>query len=128
MAKYEEKLTPLHDNLEVKECGLFISVENPFIGASPDGVIECKCCGWGIIEIKVSILSRHCIVMIHHIILTLYSVHTVTEMRRLKRQHRIEDFVWKADRTANLIHSREITLIIIRYMSVHANCMFKIKY
>ena len=54
MAKYKVKLTPLHDNLKVKECGLFISVENAFIGASPDGVIECKCCGWGIIEIKVS--------------------------------------------------------------------------
>ena len=83
MAKYKETLTQLHDNLEVKECGLFISVENPFIGASPDGVIECKCCGWGVIEIKVSILSRHCIVVIHLIMLTLYSVRTVTEMRRL---------------------------------------------
>ena len=64
----------------------------------------------------VCILSRHCIVVIHLTMLILYSVRTVTEMKRMKRQHRIEDFVWKADQTAKPIHLRKITHIIIRYI------------
>ena len=44
-----------HKNLKVSKCGLFISVEHPFIGASPDGTVECLCCGQGICEVKVSV-------------------------------------------------------------------------
>lgn len=48
-----------HKNLQVSRCGLFISIEYPFIGASPDGVVECLCCGQGICEVKVSVHSIH---------------------------------------------------------------------
>lgn len=41
-----------HDNLSVNTCGLFISHTHPHIGASPDGIINCTCCGKGCIEIK----------------------------------------------------------------------------
>ena len=44
-----------HKNLRVSKCGLFVSVEYPFIGASPDGTVECSCCGQRICEVKVSI-------------------------------------------------------------------------
>ena len=44
-----------HKNLRVSKCGLLISVEYPFIGASPDGTVECSCCGQGICEVKVSV-------------------------------------------------------------------------
>ena len=35
-------------NKEIKPCGLFIDIENPFLGASPDGLIEDN----GLVEIK----------------------------------------------------------------------------
>jgi hypothetical protein len=39
------------------ECSLAGLVINPlyhFLGASPDGFIECECCGHGLLEIKSS--------------------------------------------------------------------------
>ena len=36
---------------------LFIDVARPYIGVSPDGIISCKCCGNGLLEIK----CPHCI-------------------------------------------------------------------
>lgn len=36
----------------MKDAGLFISMERPFIGATPDGLISCDCCGKGILEVK----------------------------------------------------------------------------
>ena len=44
-----------HKNLRVSKCGLFVSVDYSFIGASPDGTVECSCCGQGICEVKVSV-------------------------------------------------------------------------
>ena len=32
----------------------FICVEHPFLGASPDALIECNCCGQGVMEVKCS--------------------------------------------------------------------------
>ena len=42
-----------HQDLKVDESGLFICTEYSFIGASPDGLVTCSCCGDGICEIKV---------------------------------------------------------------------------
>ena len=44
--------TPMHDDLTVSGSGLVINPQWPFIGASPDGAVECKCCGKGVLEIK----------------------------------------------------------------------------
>lgn len=43
-----------HKNAFIKECGLFIYSLKPFIGASPDAIVDCKCCGQGLVEIKCS--------------------------------------------------------------------------
>lgn len=42
----------VHRNLQVCENGLFIDVVRPYLGASPDSLISCSCCGNGILEIK----------------------------------------------------------------------------
>ena len=42
-----------HENVKVSKCGLFISVDYPFLGASPDSIVECSCCGKGVCEVKV---------------------------------------------------------------------------
>ncbi len=36
----------------VTECGLILDIETPYIGASPDGLICCSCCGKGVLEVK----------------------------------------------------------------------------
>ena len=38
----------------VRLCSLFISVDHIYFGASPDGIVCCSCCGYGICEVKFS--------------------------------------------------------------------------
>ena len=45
-------------NFQFQEPGLFISQAYPNLGASPDGVISCNCCGERILEIKCPWTSR----------------------------------------------------------------------
>ena len=49
---YKNIMKEHHENFEVNRCGFFISIDYPFIGASPDGLISCSCCGEGCVEIK----------------------------------------------------------------------------
>lgn len=41
-----------HLNLSVSSSGLVVNPLYPYIGASPDGVVTCQCCGQGLLEIK----------------------------------------------------------------------------
>ena len=41
-----------HTDIVVSESGLVIDVSYPHMGASPDGIVTCVCCGRGVIEIK----------------------------------------------------------------------------
>ncbi|XP_071506667.1 uncharacterized protein [Diadema antillarum] len=42
-----------HQSVQVKECGLFVHPIKVFLGASPDGLVSCKCCDEpGVLEIK----------------------------------------------------------------------------
>ena len=43
-----------HDNTVVKECVFVINPGWPHLGASPDGIVHCLCCGKGVLEIKCS--------------------------------------------------------------------------
>ena len=45
-------LKPSHVNFSVETKGLVINPSYPFIGASPDGIVKCDCCGERILEIK----------------------------------------------------------------------------
>ena len=33
-------------------CVFFVSVAHPFVGASPDALIQCDCCSEGVVKIK----------------------------------------------------------------------------
>lgn len=48
-----------HSKFSVKQCGLFVDNTLPYIGASPDGVVTCKCCGTGLLEIKCTYKYRN---------------------------------------------------------------------
>lgn len=41
-----------HSNLSLTQCGLFVHPEKQYLGASPDGIITCDCCGTRLLEIK----------------------------------------------------------------------------
>lgn len=41
-----------HVNVRIRECGLYIYKSAQFIGASPDGILQCDCCQERLIEIK----------------------------------------------------------------------------
>ena len=47
-----------HDNFSVQDCGLFIHPQYPHLGATPDGIISCQCCGSGALEIKCPYCRR----------------------------------------------------------------------
>ena len=41
-----------HGGVIVTSCSFFICVEHPFLGALPDALIECNCCGQGFMAMK----------------------------------------------------------------------------
>ena len=48
---YKERMSN-HSNMVIRDAGLFISQERPYIGASPDAIVTCDCCGQGAVEVK----------------------------------------------------------------------------
>lgn len=56
---YFDNYKKQHKHAEIKLCGLYVDSDYPFLGASPDGVIKCKCCGEGLLEIKCSFLYQN---------------------------------------------------------------------
>lgn len=49
---YIQKMHECHKDFSVCDSGLQINNQWPYIGASPDGLVNCKCCGAGVCEIK----------------------------------------------------------------------------
>lgn len=41
-----------HKDLKISDCGLFLDVSQPFIGASPDRIVTCSCCPRACLEVK----------------------------------------------------------------------------
>ena len=55
---YTKHIQKDHINASVSECGLFVHPDYPHLGATPDGVVECECCGSGVCEIKCPYTCR----------------------------------------------------------------------
>ncbi len=49
---YKNKLSNKHVDFSIAQSGFIISPSYPLMGASPDGIINCQCCGCGVLEIK----------------------------------------------------------------------------
>ena len=49
---YHALIGPYHSNFVIAKTGLHINADYPYLGASPDGIIDCDCCGKGLVEIK----------------------------------------------------------------------------
>ena len=50
--QYVQSCSNHHIDLEVMESGVVISPAHSFLGATPDGMITCNCCGYGVLEVK----------------------------------------------------------------------------
>ena len=50
--RYFKSTVKDHSKLEVIDSGLVLNPKWPHIGASPDGIVWCECCGRGALEIK----------------------------------------------------------------------------
>lgn len=44
-----------HKDVIIQEVGLFVLDTHPYIGASPDAVVQCSCCGFACLEVKCPI-------------------------------------------------------------------------
>ena len=42
----------MHAEFEVETTGLHVNPKYPYLGASPDGLVTCACCGNGLLEVK----------------------------------------------------------------------------
>eukprot|EP00794_Sanderia_malayensis_P007585 gene7585-8425_t len=51
---YVDEMELVHDNFNCRESGFYVSKTEPHLGASPNGIVNCSCCGKGILEIKCS--------------------------------------------------------------------------
>ena len=61
-SEYLTKMSVTHTNFQIKEVGFFIDTKHPYIGASPDGIASCDCCGEVIIEIKCPFCKRDSVI------------------------------------------------------------------
>ena len=50
--KYVSEFRRKHLNFNSKDIGLVLFKQYPYLGASPDLILECTCCGKGVVEIK----------------------------------------------------------------------------
>jgi hypothetical protein len=57
-AKYLESFQGDHVNADVKESGLLVCGEKPYLRASPDGIVSCSCHGTRLLEIKCPYSAR----------------------------------------------------------------------
>ena len=55
---YFAAATHKHEGLTIHLAGLFLDPECSFIGASPDALVCCECCGQGTVELKCPFTVR----------------------------------------------------------------------
>ena len=50
--KYQPLQSKVHKGLKIENVGFMIPKEHPFIPASPNCLVICKCCGDGLLQVK----------------------------------------------------------------------------
>jgi len=83
---FEEIFKLTHRNVKVRECGLILCEEIPFVGGSPDRIIECDCCGKACLEIKCHYSIRH--LAPHHPEASLSYLNRESNVLTLKKTHK----------------------------------------
>ena len=52
LSEYSVQNKDKHSNFSLLESGLVINPLYPHFGATPDGIVQCTCCGRGVVEVK----------------------------------------------------------------------------
>ena len=47
-----------HTKVSLSDSGLFISINESYLAATPYSLVECQCCGKGFVEVKCSYCMR----------------------------------------------------------------------
>ncbi|CAG2201964.1 unnamed protein product [Mytilus edulis] len=47
-----------HTDVNITECGIFLDKDMTYLGASPDILVDCACCGSGVVEIKCPLVQK----------------------------------------------------------------------
>ena len=47
-----------HTSISVTPCGLFVDQDASYLGASPDALVQCTCCGLGVVEVKCPLCAQ----------------------------------------------------------------------
>ena len=55
---YVGEMEANHEDFTLSDSGFHVNLQWPFMGASPDGMVSCKCCGSGICEVKCPYKAR----------------------------------------------------------------------
>jgi len=58
LTMYKEKMEVSHDNFDISVSGFNINPDFPHIGATPDALVRCDCCGNGAVEVKCPYCAR----------------------------------------------------------------------
>lgn len=56
---YFERYKQDHKQSVIKLCDLFIDPDFPYLGASLDVLVQCKCCGEGLLKMKCPFVHQN---------------------------------------------------------------------
>lgn len=86
--EYLQQQAPHHDNLTIEQSGFCINPAFPQVGASPDGLVSCDCCGQGCLEVKCPAKHKHSTVQEACDADKDFCLHRVDGIVQLKQGHR----------------------------------------
>ena len=82
--KYINIMSSKHNNFVCTLSGLWINPLYPHLGASPDGITRCDCCGEGILEIKCPFSAKE----VHPDNLKSHTCAFITDTGHINHKHR----------------------------------------
>ena len=59
---YQKSIGQFHQSLTISGSGLNVDPRWPYLGASPDGFVNCKCCGQGVCEINCPYAQKDAVI------------------------------------------------------------------
>ena len=88
IARYRERCPhSMMTSVRIVRCSFYISRVHSFIGASPDALVQCNCCGEGVVEVKCPFCPRDKIIQDACECPHSFCLETVGDQRQLKVDH-----------------------------------------
>lgn len=84
---YQNVMNAEHENLTLADSGLHVNPVWPFLGASPDSMVDCDCCGRGVCEIKCPFKHRENTVLQATVLDEAFCLHQHNSKLALKKKH-----------------------------------------